>query len=74
MGEKYIQVGITALRDPATGKFLPSVPLFIKETDEAKASEKQMIDYIGKLFAFKMKEYKDGCQKNRSNTGSSSEG
>ena len=74
MGEKYIQVGITALRDPATGKFLPSVPLFIKETDEAKASEKQMIDDIGKLFAFKMKEYKDGCRKNRSNAGSSSEG
>ena len=28
--EKYIQVGFTALRDPATGDFLPAVPLYIK--------------------------------------------
>ena len=42
MGEKYIQVGITALRDPATGKFLPSVPLFIKETDEAKEAAEEI--------------------------------
>lgn len=28
--EKYIQVGVTAMRDPATGEFLPAVPLYIK--------------------------------------------
>jgi hypothetical protein len=26
----YIQVGVTSLRNPATGEFMPSVPLFIK--------------------------------------------
>ena len=33
MSERYVQVGVTALRDPVTGKFLPAVPLFIREED-----------------------------------------
>ena len=34
--EKFIQIGVTALRDPATGDFLPAVPLYIKAEDGAE--------------------------------------
>lgn len=33
MADKYIQIGVTALRDHATGNFLPAVPLYIKAED-----------------------------------------
>ena len=32
----FIQIGTTALRDPGTGEFLPSVPLYVKVSDSAK--------------------------------------
>lgn len=57
---KFIQVGITALRDPATGDFLPAVPLYIEETPDAKESEVAMIRDISKDFAEKMKRYMEG--------------
>ena len=47
--EKYIQVGVTALRDPATGEFLPAVPLYIKAEDGAEEAEEKLIEDIGKL-------------------------
>ena len=37
--EKYIQVGYTALRDPATGDFLPVVPLYIKADGNAEEAQ-----------------------------------
>ena len=51
--EKYIQVGVTAMRDPATGEFLPAVPLYIKAEDGAEAGEEKLIEDIGKLLAEK---------------------
>lgn len=62
MTEKYIQVGVTALRDPATGKFLPAVPLYIKAEDGAEEAEEKLIEDLGKLFAQRIKAYKDGCK------------
>lgn len=59
----YIQVGVTAMRDPATGGYLPAVPLYIKATEEARESEQALIDDIGHLFALRFKEYLDGCEK-----------
>lgn len=56
---KFIQIGITALRDPATGDFLPAVPLYIEATEDATESEKAMIKDIGKVFAEKMRQYID---------------
>lgn len=56
---KFIQIGITALRDPATGNFLPAVPLYIEATEDATESEKTMIKDIGKVFAEKMRQYID---------------
>lgn len=40
---ELIQVGTTAMRDPATGEFLPAVPLYIKAEDREK-TEAQVID------------------------------
>lgn len=56
---EYIQVGFTSMRDPATGNFLPAVPLFIEATEEAKESEAAVIKDIGSVFADKMKQYID---------------
>lgn len=61
--EKYIEVGVTALRDPATGGYLPAVPLYIKAEDGAEQAEQQLINDLGHLFAHQMKAYLDGCQK-----------
>ena len=62
MSEKYIQVGVTALRDPATGGFLPAVPLYIKAEGNAPEAEEKLIEDLGKLFAQRIKAYKDGCK------------
>lgn len=58
--QKFIQVGITALRDPATGGFLPAVPLYIEATEAATEAETAMIKDIGKVFADKMRQYVEG--------------
>lgn len=47
--KQFIQIGITALRDPATGGFLPAVPLYIEATTEATDAEAAMIRDIGKV-------------------------
>ncbi len=60
---EYIEVGFTALRDPATGEFLPSVPLYIEKTKEAAASEETLIRDLGKLFAQKIQLYMDAEMK-----------
>lgn len=63
MGEKYIQVGVTALRDPASGGFLPEVPLYVRAEDVATEAEEKLIGDIGKLLAHRIKAYQDGCRK-----------
>lgn len=61
----FIQIGVTALRDPATGELMPAVPLYIEapedETDETATAE--MADRIAPLFAEMMKSYVMGCRK-----------
>ena len=50
---EYIQIGVTALRDPKTGEILESVPLYIREEDrkaEARA-EIKMDGIIGEMAA-----------------------
>ena len=60
--ERFIQIGVTALRDPAKGEFLPAVPLYIKAEDGAEAGEEKLIADIGKLLAERMRQYKSKCQ------------
>ncbi|MBE5791653.1 MAG: hypothetical protein E7322_05790 [Clostridiales bacterium] len=61
--ERYIQVGVTALRDPATGDFLPAIPLFVRAEDVNEEEEKKLATDIGKLLAAKMRKYKESCEK-----------
>lgn len=56
----YIEVGLTALRDPATGGFLPAVPLYIKADKGTAAAQQSLIDDLGKLFAARMRQYLEG--------------
>ena len=60
--DEYIQVGVTATRDPATGDFMPAVALYVKADDVARESEQALIDDIGKLFALRMKSYIEKCK------------
>lgn len=63
--ESYIQIGVTALRDPTTGDFLPSVPLYIRAEDRKKVSVPLFTGdetELAKVLAGKMKQYVDGCR------------
>lgn len=54
---EFIQVGITAARDPVTGEFLPAVPLYVRAEDRTSIPEPFDGD-LRALFAEKMKEYR----------------
>lgn len=41
-GVRYIQIGVTALRDPMTGKPLEAVPMYIQEKDAARLPEAKL--------------------------------
>lgn len=60
--ERFIQVGVTALRDPVTREFLPAVPLFIRAEDAEECAEEKLVEDIGKLMAMRMREYKTKCE------------
>ncbi len=45
----FIQIGVTAARDPMTGDFLPAVPLYIEATDAAQKSADGLIEDIQSL-------------------------
>lgn len=64
---EYIQIGVTALRDPVTGEPLPAVPLYVRARDmgvkdEAEATAPMMAD-AGRALAGLMKQYVNGCRK-----------
>ena len=59
----YIQIGETALRDPVTGNFLPSVPLYVEANSQTEEAVQSLTEDIGNLLARKMKAYRDGCRK-----------
>lgn len=60
--ERYIQVGVTAMREPGTGEFLPAVPLFIRAEDAEEGAEESLVQDIAKLFAHRMRRYKEACE------------
>lgn len=61
MAEKFVQVGVTAMRDPATGNFLPAVPLFVRKSDVEPEAEEKLIEDIGRLLALRIRDYEKGC-------------
>ena len=60
--QEYIQIGVTALRDPKTGGYLPAVPMYIRADDGAKAAQAELVQDIGKLLADRMRRYRQACQ------------
>ena len=58
----FVQIGVTALRDPKTGEYLPAVPMYIKADAESKASEEALLQDIGRLFADRMRKYQVECK------------
>ena len=61
---QFVQVGVTACRDPKTGGFLHSVPLYIERSDlEQHPTEVPDLSDIGRLLAGKMRDYIDACKK-----------
>ena len=58
---KYIQVGVTALRDPVTGEALEAVPMYIRRED-AGSQERARIQEgpLARDLAAMMREYVDG--------------
>ena len=62
MAAKFIQVGTTSVRDPITGNFIQSTPLYIKAVKGAEEAEQDLIDDLGSIFAFQMRDYLTGCQ------------
>lgn len=61
--ERYIQIGVTALREPGTGEFLPEVPLYVKADEGNEEAEERLISDFAKLMALKMRSYQEGCRK-----------
>lgn len=59
--EKYIPVGLTALRDE-NGGFLPAVPLYIKAEDGAEEEEQKLREDIGKLLGARIRKYIAECE------------
>ena len=61
----FIQIGVTALRDPVTMEFLPSVPIYIRKADVKKQPELETLDLydIGKVLGKKFEQYKKECEK-----------
>lgn len=56
--KKYVQIGVTAMRDPVTGEMLPSVPLFIRREDADSSAVAQIrIGTLAHELASKMDEY-----------------
>ena len=58
----FIQIGVTAARDPITGKYLPPVPLYIEGDDSATASAENLERDIGRLLADRMRRYIEECR------------
>ena len=63
MTQGYIQIGVTALRDPMTGEPLKSVPMYVKAEDlEETASVPMGIDNLSGVLAEKFREYLEECR------------
>ena len=62
---EFIQVGTAAMRDPLTGDFLPSVPLYIRAEDQAKVETPVFDAEIMKTLAEKYRAYRKEARKQK---------
>lgn len=59
--DSYIQIGVTALRDPVTGEALPAVPLYVREEDAEKVAPPAVImNDVGKTLGEMFGKYVKG--------------
>ena len=58
---KYVQIGVTALRNPKTGDFMPSVPIYVKKKDLRHAVPPIGEDNIADILARKFEAYRNAC-------------
>lgn len=59
---KFIQVGVTSVRDPATGNMIQATPLYVKVKDGAEVINENLVEAVGSVFAHQMRDYIKSCQ------------
>ena len=62
---RVVQVGVTALRDPATGEFLPAVPLYVSAEDSGKVAAPVFDRALVNSLAEKFRAYKKEDRKQK---------
>ena len=68
MASSYIQVGVTAMRDPVTKEFLPAVPIYVKAKDAPKVApamrdgELMGLNDLARYLGDEFKKYMDGLK------------
>jgi len=60
--EKYIQVGVTSIRDPFTGEFIQSTPLYIKVKKGEDEVDEHMARDLMRVFGHQLRDYVAGCR------------
>lgn len=64
----FIEVGVTAMRDPITGDFLESVPLYIRAEDQKKVEATVFDDAAIRMLADKWKQYVQASRREKKKT------
>ena len=59
---KYIQVGVTSVRDPATGNMIQTTPLYVKVKDGAEVINENLVEAVGSVFAHQIRDYMKSCE------------
>ena len=65
---EYIPVGVMAMRDPITGDFLPSVPLYVRAEDQEKVEAPVFDDAAIRMLADKWKQYVQASRREKKKT------
>lgn len=65
---EYIHVGVMAMRDPITGDFLPSVPLYVRAEDQEKVEAPVFDDAAIRMLADKWKQYVQASRREKKKT------
>lgn len=60
--DDYIQIGVTALRDPVTGEALEAVPLYVRKEDVPGAVPPLKVGPLSADWAESMRNYVEGLE------------
>ena len=59
---KFIQVGVTSIRDPITGNMIQATPLYVKVKEGAEVVSENLVEAVGSVFAHQMRDYIKSCE------------